>query len=251
MRKRRLVAFLSCCALVLIWQIAALLMDAPVILPSPVEVFKSLISLFSDAGFMKNVLATVLRALTGFLIIVCAGSALGVLAGYYSMLDAALSPVVTLIKATPVMSVILLAFIWFGTGKVPVFSAFLMAFPIMYVQVRNSMDRLDPGLSQMCTVYGISGSKRLFGFVIPSLVPSFITGARQSLSMVWKVVIASEVLTLPSAGVGRSLQLAQIRLDTAKVFAWTIVAVLLTFAGDALFSFILKKTAAGRYDVAS
>jgi NitT/TauT family transport system permease protein len=119
----------------------------------------------------------------------------------------------------------------------------------MYVQVMNGTHHLDGKLLQMCRVYGITGRKYLSNFVIPSLVPSYVTGAKQSLSMIWKVVIAAEVLTVPQSGIGRSLQLAQVRLDTASVFAWTIIAVVLTFAGDFIFSVITKKKLSGRYCV--
>ena len=248
-KKRRLISIASVTAILIIWHLASAAMKAPVILPSPVEVAKSVLSLFQDPSFLKNVVSTMLRAVFSFCIIVFLGGVLGTASGLVPALEAVLSPVITLLKATPVMSVILLAFIWFRTGTVPVFAAFLMAFPVMYVQVLNATHRLDARLQQMCTVYGISGRRRIFNFVLPSLVPAYITGARQSLSMIWKVVIAAEVLTIPQAGVGRSLQLAQIRLDTPRVFAWTVVAVILTFTGDALFNLLLKHLVPRRFEV--
>jgi len=248
-KKRLLISFASCIALIFIWDIVSIMVDAPVILPSPFEVASSVLKLFASPQFLKNVGSTVLRALLSFVIIFVCGSVTGTAAGLCPALDAVLSPFITLLKATPVMSVILLAFIWFSTGTVPVFAAFLMAFPVMYVQVLNGTHRLDEKLLQMCSVYRISGKKYFFNFVIPSLVPSYVTGAKQSLAMIWKVVIAAEVLTVPSSGIGRSLQLAQVHLDTASVFAWTVVAVVLTFAGDAVFSLLIRKKLSGRYSV--
>ena len=248
-KKRLLISFSSCVALVLIWEIVSVALNSSVILPSPIEVASSVLQLFASPAFLKNVGATVLRAVLSFVIIVVSGSVMGTAAGLFPALDAVLSPFITLLKATPVMSVILLAFIWFSTGTVPVFAAFLMAFPVMYVQVLNGTQRLDGKLLQMCRVYGFSGKKYLLNFVIPSLVPSYVTGAKQSLSMIWKVVIAAEVLTVPQSGIGRSLQLSQVRLDTASVFAWTVIAVVLTFAGDFLFSLLIRRKLSGRYCV--
>jgi len=248
-KKRLLISFSSCVAIIIIWEIVSVALGASVILPSPFEVASSVLKLFASPVFLKNVGATVLRAVFSFLIIFFSGAVAGTVAGLRPTVDAVLSPFITLLKATPVMSVILLAFIWFSTGAVPVFAAFLMAFPVMYVQVMNGTHHLDGKLLQMCRVYGITGRKYLSNFVIPSLVPSYVTGAKQSLSMIWKVVIAAEVLTVPQSGIGRSLQLAQVRLDTASVFAWTIIAVVLTFAGDFIFSVITKKKLSGRYCV--
>ncbi len=250
-RRNLIISVVSVAVLLLLWQLASVLTGSAIILPSPVEVLSSLGRLFSSPSFFSDVASTVLRALKSFVLITLCGAALGVAAGSSRDFETAMKVPVTLLKATPVMSVILLAYIWFKTGTVPVFASFLMAFPVMFVQTVQGMHNLDPGLVRMCNVYEIRGAKRLFNFTLPALVPSFITGAKQCLAMIWKVVIASEVLTIPQTGVGRGLQLAQIRLDTSTVFAWTVVAVFLTFAGDILFDLLLKKTLSGRYGNAS
>lgn len=252
MKRRNLViSIISVAVLLLLWYLAALFTGSSIILPSPVEVLSSLGRLFSSPAFFSDVSSTVLRALRSFVLITLCGAALGVAAGSNRDFETAMRVPVTLLKATPVMSVILLAYIWFRTGTVPVFASFLMAFPVMFVQTLQGMHNLDSGLVQMCSVYEIRGVKKLLNFTLPALVPSLITGAKQCLAMIWKVVIASEVLTIPQSGVGRGLQLAQIRLDTASVFAWTVVAVILTFAGDILFDLLLKKSLSGRYGNAS
>lgn len=138
------------------------------------------------------------------------------------------------------MSIILLAFIWFQSGTVPVFSAFLMAFPIMYLQMENAYHSLEKEMDQMCYLYGFSKKQKLISYLIPSLSKYFVIGAKQTLSMIWKVVIAAEVLTVPSHGVGAKMQLAQIQLETSEVLAWTLVAVILTALGDLIFNMIVK-----------
>ena len=248
MKKRKfLISLFSIAVLLLIWQLASALTASQIILPSPLSVLSSLCAVVSSDGFAADVASTVLRALRSFVLITVCGAALGIAAGRSSDFETAMRVPVTLLKATPVMSVILLAYIWFRTGTVPVFASFLMAFPVMFVQTVQGVRNLDPGLEQMCSVYEIRRRKKLFNFTLPALVPCFITGSKQCLAMIWKVVIAAEVLTIPNAGVGRQLQLSQIRLDTGSVFAWTVIAVILTFAGDLLFDFLLRKTLSGRY----
>ncbi len=239
------VSVLSCLAIVLVWWMAAAALDAPIILPTPAEVLKTTLGLFGSKTFLLNIGGTVLRALYSFVLIVLCGTICGILAGRFVAFRRAMAPLVSLFKATPVMSVILLAFIWLGTSAVPVFSAFLMAFPVMFVQTMDAYSNIDEKLEQMCIVYDIKGSRKLRYLVIPSMAPQILTGARQTLSMIWKVVIAAEVIVLPKYGIGRSLQLAQIQLETNVVLAWTIVAVLLTALGDGLFDFFIGK-ASGR-----
>lgn len=231
---------LSSLALILLWQLGALALGAPIILPTPLEVAKELANIITTDGFISNLGFTVLRALESFLLIVSCGTIAGLLSARYLTINKILEPLITVFKATPVMSIILLAFIWLRTGAVPVFSAFLMAFPVMFVQTMAGYRSIDQKLIDMCQVYAINGKERIKNLILPSMLPYLITGAKQTLSMIWKVVIAAEVLTLPKHGIGRALQLAQIQLETSKVFAWTVIAIVLTALGDALFNTLLK-----------
>ena len=240
-RTDTLISILSSFVLILIWELGSLALGAPIILPSPLEVLKELANLVSSQDFLANLGFTILRALESFILIVITGGIAGVLAGRFQIFDSILKPLVTVFKATPVMSIILLAYIWLRTGAVPVFSAFLMAFPVMFVQTMSGYQSIDQKLLAMCQIYAINGKERIKHLLLPSLLPYLITGAKQTLSMIWKVVIAAEVLTLPKHGIGRALQLAQIQLETSKVFAWTIVAILLTALGDFSFNAVLKR----------
>ncbi|MFA5468804.1 MAG: ABC transporter permease subunit [Sphaerochaetaceae bacterium] len=236
----KLIVALSALLLLLLWQLAAVVLDAPIILPRVGPIAAKIVSLVQQKPFSLNLWATITRALKSFLIILGTGGILGVLAGYSPQLRAFLVPFLLLCKATPVMAVILLAFIWFTSGTVPLFSAFLMGFPVMYIQMEQGVALISQPLKEMCKVYHFSPRDRLFHLIIPSLAPSIITGAKASLAMVWKVVIASEVLTVPRYGVGSRMQLAQVNLETAEVLGWTLVAILLTALGDLLFLAMLN-----------
>mgnify|MGYP001047538169 CR=1 FL=1 len=226
--------------LLLIWHVGAVLLDARVLLPEPGTTVSALVHLIRQRPFSLQILATIGRAVRSFLIILIIGGSLGVLAGISTRVHAFLVPVLVIGKATPVMSGILLAFIWFSSGTVPLFSAFLMGFPVMFVQMEQGVRQISPQLHEMTVAYRFSPLQRLIHFIIPSLIPSIITGAKASLSMVWKVVIAAEVLTVPRYGVGSRMQLAQVNLDTAEVLAWTLIAVLLTAVGDMVFIGLLR-----------
>ena len=76
------------------------------------------------------------------------------------------------------------------------------------------MRQLDPNLGEMCDLYDIPPKAKLFYCALPSLAPWFVAGSKATLSMIWKVVIASEVLTVPRYGVGSRMQLAQVQLQT-------------------------------------
>jgi NitT/TauT family transport system permease protein len=235
----KLTVVISLIILLAIWQVGSYLLDARVILPTVGDTLASLLNLLKFKPLSVNILATVNRSLQSFLIIFTIGTVLGLAAGYSKTFHAFLKPILVVCKATPVMAVILLAFIWFTSNTVPLFSAFLMGFPIMFVQVEQGVQQISSQLDEMSQLYSFSKPTRLKFLIIPSLMPSIITGAKASLSMVWKVVIAAEVLTVPRYGVGSRMQLAQVSLETAEVLAWTLIAIILTALGDLLFSLII------------
>lgn len=229
------VIILSVFIFLLLWQIFSWRIDSQILLPGVHEVLVRLFELFSNDEFFYNIFSTVSRAFESFIITIVFATILGTLAGKYRMLSWFFTPLLTVLKTTPVMSVILLAFIWFKTGTVPIFSAFLMGFPIMYMMMEGAVEHLEEEMNQMCFLYGFKKSQKLLYYIIPTLSKPFSLGAKQTLSMVWKVVVAAEVLTIPKFGVGAKMQFAQIQLETAEVLAWTLIAILLSAIGDFIF----------------
>lgn len=62
----------------------------------------------------------------------------------------------------------------------------------------------------------------------PALKPFLLSAFQLSLGMCWKSGVAAEVIGTPSHSIGGALYLAKIYLDTADLFAWTAVIVVLS-----------------------
>lgn len=250
LRGNRGITISSAAILLLIWQIAAILIDAPILLPTPIEAAGKLIGYTTESSFWAALGATALRSLKSFLITIAAGLVTGLAAGLIPLVRSAIQPIITVVRTIPVMSVILLAFIWFSSGSVPVFAAFLMSFPIIFENTCQGVLQTDHKLIEMGKVYGISRKESLFHISIPSLLPFLIAGCRGTIGMTWKVVIAAEVLTVPREGIGSGMQFSQINLETGEVMAWTAAAILLSGLSqmlfDALLRIIKQKSSGGR-----
>ena len=231
---------LSLLLLILIWHVMSIRMNIPIILPTPAETGAALVSTIMSPDFLVHVGTTVIRGLESFFLIFLISTVLGLLSGVFPIVGSLLTPVLVISKATPVMAIILLAFIWFTSNTVPIFSAFLMAFPVMFTTVENGVHQVSKELVEMSKVYRLSKYSRLRYLLIPSITPYIITGAKSSLSLIWKVVIAAEVLTSPSLGLGARMHSAQINLETAQVMSWTVIAIILTAISDILFALLLR-----------
>ncbi len=235
-----MISLISIVLLLLIWKVSALIIGADIILPPPEVVLKSFITIIFSKGFWIKLGYTFLRGILGFLLSYVSGIIVGVLAGLFPRFRAFVFPIITVIRSTPVIAVILLALIWFNVNYVPVFVAFLMAFPIVCGNIIEGLTTVDKNLIQMAEVYKIPLKKQIIHIYIPSIFPFIIAGASLSLGVVWKVVVAAEVLSQPKWGIGTSLNEAKSFLITEEVFAWTIVAILLSSISEIIFKKIWK-----------
>ena len=183
---------------------------------------------------MKTVLFTLKRGVTGFLLSAAAALIIGIAAGENRFVFILLKPLLTVIKTVPVLSIVLLAIIWLTTENVPVFVCFLVVFPIISGNVIEGIKNVDPHLLEMADIYRVSKIKIIFQIYIPSLIPYLLAGLSTAAGVTWKAVIAAEVISMPRSAIGTGMQFAQIQLNTADLFAWTIVAIIISSVSESI-----------------
>lgn len=226
-----------------LWKAGALAVGKEIILPAPERVFLVFISLFGKARFLEALLSTALRGLAAFALSMLLGSILGFASGTSRRLDALLSPILVVVKATPVLAIILLALIWFPSGVVPVFSALIMSFPVVMADISEGIKNTDSRLLDMAMLFGLGPARTALQIRLPSALPHFVSAARASLGLSWKVVVAGEVLSQPRNALGTGMQAARVLLETGEVFAWALAAILLCASGDFIFAILSRRLA--------
>jgi len=227
-----------------IWQAASMLVGSSLLFPSPHETAKSLLRLLCDPLCWRDIVYTFLRLLTGFLIGGTAGILLAVLTAKYPLFRWLLSPLRLLIKATPVMSFVLILLVSIVSDLVPVVVSAIMVAPLLWATTEQAILSLDPKLSEMGHVY-FSPSRRLIHIALPQMMPQITASGVTALGFAWKAVITAEVLSLPKFAIGNRMYLSKLYLETADTLAWTILIVSLALAMELLLRFITKK---GRHD---
>ena len=231
--------------LLLVWGIAARFYGSGLILPGPLPVFRSFVRLVQSPRFFSALGYSLLRVLGGILIAVPLGIAAGIASGLDRRFNAFLKPLFSVISATPVMSVILIAFLFLGSGRTPVFTAFLMVFPVMAANVIEGVSSTDPRLKELFAAFRMSRAKTLRCLYIPSLLPFILGGLRSSLSLCWKVVVAAEVMVQPLRSLGTGMQQAKANLETPELFAWTAATVIAAALSQGILSLVLKRRVRG------
>jgi NitT/TauT family transport system permease protein len=209
----------------LLWQIGAWLTGSEIILPGPLPVIKKLLPLVKTERFLHALAASTSRLLLGMLISVPLGVLAGLAAALNKHIAAFLQPFFSVIAATPVMSIILIAFLAFGSEKTPVFTVFLMVFPVIAANTIAGVKAIPPNLIELFKVYDLDSMKKIRFLYIPAVLPYLAAGLHSGLSLGWKVAVAAEVLVQPLNALGTGMQTAKAQLETPELFAWTAATV--------------------------
>lgn len=229
----------------LVWEIAARLIGKSVLLASPVEVVGRIFALLPEGDFWKSVFFTMGHVLLGFFLGTAVGIVFAAGAGKLPWLERLLAPLLSCIKSIPVASFTILALIWISSKNLSVLIAFLIAVPVVYSNLLEGIHALDKGLTEMAAIFRIPPFRRFFGVYLSQLLPCFRSASRLAMGLCWKSGVAAEVIGIPNGSIGEKLYSSKIYLETADLFAWTIVVILCSMLCEKLF-LLLTDTAARR-----
>lgn len=229
-----------------VWQLAAILMRQELLLPTPLAVARSFFTLAGTGEFWLSALCTLLRIMAGLLGGAAAGILLAVLTHFSRWADLFLSPAVRVVRATPVVSFILLVYLWVTRDRIPGVIAGLMVLPVIWGNVTAGLAAVDGQLLEMAHAYRFSRLKILRLIYLPSLRPHLISGVLTAFGLAWKSGVAAEVICPPRLAVGSRIQAARLALETPELFAWTIVIVVLSLALESALRRLLLRKGAGK-----
>jgi NitT/TauT family transport system permease protein len=116
------------------WGLIVWLADIPpIIIPSPLAVFVSLVQSFQSTSFLYNIWVTFFETIAGFALGAAAGLVLGVLIGQFPLLEKTLYIYVVAFQTIPKVAVAPIIIIWFGygIGSKVIITATIAFFPVL------------------------------------------------------------------------------------------------------------------------
>lgn len=239
--KKISITFLVALFWILLWAAVYKAVDKELLLPSPKRVAARFLELCGTFSFWKTLLTSCLRVAAGFIAAFIAGTIMGALCVKFSFLHLLFSPVLKVITTTPVASFIILALVWISSDRLPVFIIFLMVLPLVWNNVYQGIKNVDKDLVEMVNLFELSWYKKLKALYIPSTIPYISATINTGIGFAWKAGVAAEVLSLPQVSVGRQIYNSKVYFETTDLFAWTIAAILLSFALEKLGVFVMNR----------
>ncbi len=221
------------------WQLIAIKVGKEVLVPTPVHVILKLKELSDDSAFYLSILYSVRRILTGFLCAVVFGTLLGMICAFSNPVNEFVSPVMSVIRATPVASFIILALVWITRENIPAFISFLMVSPIIFGNVKTGIQTVDKKLLEMAIFFKAGRFKTITKVYLPHVTSYLFSAVKTSLGIAWKAGVAAEVLCFPKYSIGRNIYNSKIYLETDSLFAWTLVIIVISIIIEGIMTLLM------------
>ncbi len=218
--------------------------------PSPTEVLQAFVFKMNNVGpdgnyLWRNILTSLQISMSGFFLAVIIGVPLGLLMGWYRLLDRFVRPVFEIVRPIPAVSWIPLMIVWIGVGiEAKATIIFLTAFIPCVLNSYTGIRQTSRTLINVSKVYGASNFYTFLHVGVPSAVPLIFAGMRVGLASSWSCLVAAEMLAA-SSGLGYMISMARSFGRADVVVLGMIVIGAIGYLFTVIFSWIEKKVVRG------
>ncbi|WP_338250821.1 ABC transporter permease [Pyrodictium abyssi] len=183
----------------------------------------------------RNVVLTLARSSTGFMLGAAAALGLGFLYTAGPLARETVRALNTVLQSVSVLVWSLVLVMLFGvlSPLPPVLVAALVSLPIMLSALLAGLDSVNPRLVELAAILGASRRQLYTDFLLPSLLPVLAGAGRAALGAALRISVVAEAFG-GSGGIGYMIATYYSLAEPRGVFAWGLVLVALMVALDKL-----------------
>lgn len=191
-------------------------------IPPPPEVVARGWELIADGTLGADVLASLTRVLSGFVLGVALAIPVGFLMGWYGGVRGLVEPWVQFFRTIPPLAIIPLAVVLMGIGETPkIFVIFLASFLACVIATFQGVVSVDRTLINAARVLGARDGTIFARVAVPASTPFILVGMRVGLGSSWATLVAAELIAAQE-GLGYRMQNAQLYYDLPTIFVGLI-----------------------------
>ena len=230
-------------ALILLWEAGSRtgLID-PFFFSSPTEIWRTAVVKWQSGQLWRDISYTASSTLLGFLLGTTMGSLLGLLFWFNRKVALVAEPWLIVLNALPKLALAPVLVIWFGIGfSSKVVLAFLMTVVVATMSAYGGVQSVDPALETLMVSLGAKRRQIFTRLVVPSAMPSVITGLRVNIALAMAGSIVGEFIA-SDRGLGRMIVYAGTTFDLKLVWVGVVVLSIvsvLMYAGVVLLEKLL------------
>ncbi|MBO3802675.1 MAG: ABC transporter permease [Candidatus Brockarchaeota archaeon] len=209
----------------------------PYLFPPFSRVLVTAYLLTANGVLIGNFASSLARVLVGFALGSLAGLGMGILMGYNDAVNKAFHPIFSILMPIPAVGWLPLLILWIGIGEaLPITIVFLCSFfPLLY-NTSTGIREVHRDCIDVARTLGASKREVLKTVLLPLALPSIFTGLRLEAGMAWRVIIAAEMVAIPS-GIGALLVASEslLRVDVIMLCLMVLSVMCLIFEKALLF----------------
>jgi len=212
----------------------------PIRLPTPQKLFSvwwAIGDLIPGAFWI-----TLQMVLTGIIVGGLAGLGFGLVFGYSRWARDLLEFSFDALRVVPIFALIPLFLLWFGIGMRPQIA--LVTLGVMLILTIQTTEAVRNVLHIHVQAALTTGASRFHIYrtvVVPSIIPHILAGLRLAVMAAWGLDVAAEFMGSVQ-GLGFLLIAGLNNLDSARIFAMTLIFLVLAIASDFLLRAVINRT---------
>jgi NitT/TauT family transport system permease protein len=223
-------------ALIVVWEIVAIIANNPLTLPTPSSVARALGNLTTNGGLWGPALVSARVFILGFAFALALGLPVGVLIASWRLAERTVHSWLIISWATPIIALLPLLVTWFGlTTVTQLIVVALSAFFPVVVNTQVGIEAVEKLLVDAARVFGASPAKVLFRVKLPGAMPMIAAGIQVAVGRAVLGVVVAE-LFVSSTGLGGKMSYYANYFQIADYFATLVVfvafSVVVTEAAD-------------------
>ncbi|GLW11110.1 amino acid ABC transporter permease [Microtetraspora sp. NBRC 13810] len=233
----RLVTAGGVVVLLIIWEVAARQVN-PILAAPPSAVFTALVGMISDGSMPQAVWESAQPFLVGYLLAIVVGIPVGLLVGRFRVVEAAIGWLVIAGYAMPMIALTPVFMLWFGLGFA-VKTAMVMTMTVFAIAINtwNGVQNVPRTTIEVGTAFCASQPRILWQIVIPSVIPSIMTGLRIGIGKAVVGIVIAEFFTA-LGGIGGVIVDAGHSFQPDRMFAAVVVLMLAAVALTGLIGLV-------------
>lgn len=246
-RTRRVVMMSLSIVLFLIgWKLLSTYVFGAFLVPPPENVATTLLGMLASGELARHTIASLQRVAIGFFLGCIAAIGIGLLMGRHRVVSEIFDPGIEFLRFLSPTAMIPIAVIWFGIGESSkYFLIFWGTFFILIVNTIGGVAQTSPLRINAAKCLGASELRIFTSVILPSAIPSIVTGMRVSIATAFISIIPAE-LVAADEGLGYLLQASSLLMQTERIFAALVTIGVVGFLTDRAFR-VLVAAAFRRY----
>jgi NitT/TauT family transport system permease protein len=229
------------------WEVCAILLNNPFILPRLESVFAVLFTptadILGNGNLITNAVTSLERVMLGFLIAAALAIPLGICMARSDYVFDLFDSTMQLLRPIPPLAWVPLALAWFKIGLASM--VFIIAMGAFFPILLNTLDgvrSVKRTWIESAEILGANQRQVMLKVVLPGAAPTIWTGLRVGFGIAWMCVVAAEMMPGTNSGLGFLIMSSYNWGQVQVIIAGMVVIGLIGIGFDTLFKAIDRRS---------